>query len=71
MISRILQTKKSKAWFTYNGETINARSIMGVLMLAAGKDAEINVKVEGDDAFETLKSLVEAFEDGFGEKIGA
>jgi len=69
-IVRLLQTKHAKVWFTYRGETINARSIMGVLILAAQKDAEIKITAEGDDAKETLQALVRAFEYQFEEAIG-
>lgn len=53
--------------FTYGGETINARSIMSVLMLAAGENAQIVIDVEGEDAEATLSQLVDAFETKFGE----
>lgn len=69
VISRLLQVRKSKVWFTHQGETINARSIMSVLMLAAGKNAQITIEVEGEDAVATLDNLVQAFENEFGEEL--
>lgn len=68
VIARLLQKSKSQVAFTYRGESINPRSIMSLLMLAAGKNALITITVEGEDAKETLESLVEAFENEFGEK---
>jgi len=67
VIARLLQKSKSNVFFTFHEETINARSIMSVLMLAANKNAQILVTVEGDDAQETLDRLVEAFDNQFGE----
>lgn len=67
VIARLLQKSKSKVFFTFHDETINARSIMSVLMLAANKNAQILVTIEGDDAQETMNSLIEAFNNQFGE----
>lgn len=67
VIARLLQKSKSKVFFTFHDETINARSIMSVLMLAANKNAQILVTVEGEDAEATMNSLAEAFNNEFGE----
>lgn len=68
IIARLLQKSHSQVSFTYRGETINARSIMSVLMLAAGKNSQITITVEGEDAEITLRSLKDAFDNEFGEK---
>lgn len=67
-IVKLLQLRKSSVQFTYKDETINARSIMSILMLAARKNALITVTVEGDDAEITMTQLVRAFDEEFGEK---
>lgn len=67
VIARLLQKSQSRVYFTFHEETINARSIMSVLMLAANKNSQILVTVEGEDAQETMNSLVEAFDNQFGE----
>ena len=67
VIVKLLQTSKSTVTFTYKKETINAKSIMSVLMLAATKNALITIIVEGEDAKETMGKLVEVFEMKFGE----
>ena len=67
-IVKLLQPLKSSVFFTYKNETINARSIMSILMLAATKNSQITISVEGDDAELTLNHLVTAFETEFGEK---
>lgn len=67
VIVKILQPTKSSVTFTYRKETINARSIMSVLMLAASRNTQITVTIEGEDAEHTLGLLEKAFENKFGE----
>ncbi len=67
MIAKLLQGTLSSVSFTYRNETVNARSIMSILMLAATKNSLITVVVEGEDASETMDRIVGAFEDKFGE----
>lgn len=67
-IVRILQQRKSSVSFTYNGEMVNARSILSILMLAAERDAQILVSVEGADAIETMDELERGFATCFGEE---
>ena len=61
------QRSKSSVAFTYGEETINAKSIMGILMLAAAKNSLVTITVEGEDAEETMQWIIEAFENKFGE----
>ena len=68
VIVKLLQPRKSSVSFTYKNETINARSIMSILMLAAKKNTLITVTVEGVDAEATMNHLVQAFDREFGEK---
>jgi phosphocarrier protein HPr len=67
-IVKLLQPCKSAVLFTYREETVNARSIMSILMLAAKKNAQILITVEGDDAELAMEQLLIAFETEFGEK---
>ena len=46
---------------------VNGKSIMGIMMLAAGKGTVITVTVEGDDEKAALATLGELIRDGFGE----
>ncbi|MFH0800681.1 MAG: HPr family phosphocarrier protein [Pseudomonadota bacterium] len=48
--------------------SVNGKSIMGVLMLAASKGTEIDVKASGDDAEEAIEALGQLIEDKFGEE---
>ena len=65
-IVKLLQNSNSNVFFTYKQDTVNAKSILGILMLAAKKDSRITVSVEGEDAELTMDKLVNAFEEGFG-----
>ena len=60
-ITKILKDKKADVFFTYRNERINARSLMGILILAAHKNAIITVTVDGDDAIDVMASLEELF----------
>ena len=66
-IVKLLQGTRSAVLFTYRKETVNARSIMSILMLAATKNSFITVDVDGEDAQDTMEKIVHAFENEFGE----
>jgi phosphocarrier protein HPr len=51
-----------------DGQCVPARSIMGLMMLGAGKGAEIELRAEGWDAKEALDALVALVESGFDER---
>jgi phosphocarrier protein HPr len=53
--------------FAYKRETINAKSILSILMLAAKRNSQILVTVEGEDSNQVMDQLVAAFDSGFGE----
>jgi phosphocarrier protein len=63
-----LQSSKSEVTISYKEETINARSIMSILMLGIKKNSLVTLTVMGEDAEETLHKLVKAFEAHFGEQ---
>ena len=50
-----------------NGRRVNAKSIMGVMMLAAGKGSTIQMETDGDDEIDAMAALVALIEDKFGE----
>lgn len=66
-IVKLLQNCKSNVNFLHKKDTINAKSILSILMLAARKNSQITVTVEGDDAEDVMDKLAIAFETGFGE----
>jgi phosphotransferase system HPr (HPr) family protein len=51
----------------YNDQSVNAKSIMGIMMLAAACGAKITLKVEGDDADIAAQAISDLFADYFGE----
>ena len=66
-IAKILQKKKAKVTLTYKGQSVNARSIMSIMILAAPKNAQLKIEAQGMDAKETLEELLNAFNKKFGE----
>ena len=58
---------QSEIWLTRNGRRVNAKSIMGVMMLAAGKGSKICIETEGTDADPALQALLKLVADKFGE----
>jgi len=50
-----------------DGHEINAKSILGVLVLAAVKGTELTLRAEGDDASEAVEAVIDVFEQGFYE----
>ena len=46
---------------------VNAKSIMGVMMLAAAKGAELTLKVDGDDEIQAMEALIKLIENRFDE----
>ena len=63
-----LAGKYTSEIFISRGERrVNAKSIMGVMMLAAGLGSEVRIDAEGPDATEALNAIEALFEDKFGE----
>ena len=60
---------KSKVFMSRNGRRINAKSIMGVMMLAAAKGSTITLEVEGEDEVEAMEALAGLITGGFGEEL--
>ena len=53
---------------TRNARRINAKSLMGVMMLAAGKGSHLVLETDGPDETEALETIVALIADGFGER---
>jgi phosphocarrier protein HPr len=67
VIVKLLQNCKCDVFFTHKQDTINAKSILSILMLAARKNSSITISVNGEEAEVTMEKLVEVFENQFGE----
>lgn len=68
MIVRITNRFKSEVFFEKDDEQVNGKSIMGLMMLAAGKGSSIKALAAGPDAAAVLSELEVLFERKFDEK---
>ncbi len=57
----------SDVWMSRNGRRVNAKSIMGVMMLAAGKGSRVEIEATGADADAALTELANLINNKFGE----
>jgi phosphocarrier protein HPr len=58
---------KSEVFLSRNGRRVNAKSIMGVMMLAAGMGSEVELEVEGEDEAAAAQAIQALVDDKFGE----
>ncbi|PUA18110.1 HPr family phosphocarrier protein [Glaciimonas sp. PCH181] len=58
---------KCEVWISRNNRRVNAKSIMGVMMLAAGKGSSVLLEAEGADEKECFEALNQLIQDKFGE----
>jgi phosphocarrier protein HPr len=56
-----------EVWMERGSKRINAKSIMGVMMLAAGKGTKVIVDTEGERAEEAMEAILALIADKFGE----
>lgn len=57
----------SEVWIERNGRRVNAKSIMGVMMLAAGKGSVVILEADGKDEKAAMEALVGLINNRFGE----
>jgi len=67
MIVRIANRFSGDVWVEKDGERVNGKSIMGVMMLAAGPGSELRFTTEGADATDFKKEMAELFAKKFEE----
>ncbi|PKO87115.1 MAG: HPr family phosphocarrier protein [Betaproteobacteria bacterium HGW-Betaproteobacteria-12] len=58
---------KCEVWMSKGTRRINAKSIMGVMMLAAGKGSKVGIETDGPDEAEAMAALLALVADYFGE----
>jgi len=58
---------KSNIWLIRNGKRVNAKSIMGVMMLAAAKGTTVNIETDGPDEEAAMRALTGLIADCFEE----
>ena len=56
---------RSQAFLMAKGREVNAKSIMGVMLLAAGPGTSVRARIEGPDEVEAMAALAALFESGF------
>jgi phosphocarrier protein HPr len=66
-LTHLAGTFQSEIWISRSGRRVNAKSIMGVMMLAAGQGSTVKLEAEGADADKALAALTQLIADRFGE----
>jgi phosphocarrier protein len=67
MFVRIASRYRSEVWVEKEGEKINGKSIMGLMMLAAGQGSTLNICCEGPDADKVMEELEQLIQQKFNE----
>ena len=66
-LTQLAGSYKCEVWLSRNGRRVNAKSIMGVMMLAAGRGSTVIIEAEGEDAEAALAALQKLIADKFDE----
>ena len=66
-LTQIAGQFKSEVWVSRNGRRVNAKSIMGVMMLAAARGSRIVLETDGPDEVEAMRALETLIAERFGE----
>ena len=66
-LSKLAGSFRSDVFLGRNGRRVNAKSIMGVMMLAAGCGTEVEMEIAGEDEAAAMAALTALIDDKFGE----
>jgi phosphocarrier protein HPr len=66
-LTQLAGNYKSEVWLSRNGRRVNAKSIMGVMMLAAAKGSSVTVETSGPDEEEAMQAVTRLIAERFGE----
>ncbi|HRO37234.1 HPr family phosphocarrier protein [Thauera sp.] len=66
-LTQLASSFPCEVWLERNGRRVNAKSIMGVMMLAAARGSTITIDTQGEGADEALLAIQELVADRFGE----
>ena len=66
-LTQLAARYQSDVQMSRNGRKVNAKSIMGVMMLAAGKGSKVTIEIEGPDESDAMEAIVSLIGDYFGE----
>jgi phosphocarrier protein HPr len=67
MFVRIASRHRADVWVAKEGEEVNGKSIMGLMMLAAGQGSKLRIRCDGPDADKAMEELEELIKAGFNE----
>ena len=68
MFVRIASRHRCEVWVAKEGEEVNGKSIMGLMMLAAGQGSKLQIRCEGADADKAMEELEELIKSRFNEE---
>jgi phosphocarrier protein HPr len=68
MFVRIATRYRAEVWVAKEGEEVNGKSIMGLMMLAAGQGSKLRIRCEGPDADKAIQELEELIKGRFNEE---
>jgi len=66
-LTQLASSFPCEIWLERNGRRVNAKSIMGVMMLAAARGSTITIDTAGDEADAALQAIQDLIADRFGE----
>ena len=66
-LTKLASSFKCEVFMTRNTRRVNAKSIMGIMMLAAGLGAEVELETEGEDEQQASDAIAALVNDKFGE----
>ena len=66
-LTQLAAQYKSEVWISRNGRRVNGKSIMGVMMLAAGIGSKVQIETIGLDEGDAMVALQKLIADKFGE----
>jgi phosphocarrier protein HPr len=66
-LTQMASKYQASVWIARNGRRVNAKSIMGVMMLAAGLGTTVELETDGVDELAAIDALEALFNDKFGE----
>ena len=66
-LTKLASSFKCEVFMTRNTRRVNAKSIMGIMMLAAGLGAEVELETEGEDEQQAADAIAALVNDKFGE----
>jgi phosphocarrier protein len=66
-LTKLASSYQCEVFMSRSGRRVNAKSIMGIMMLAAGLGAEVELETDGEDEQQATDAITALVEDKFGE----